>query len=286
MRLSRARLNLQPKDTQALYTLGVAHGLRANYNFLVRKAWMDSLRDATTARKLHKRVTELDPAMFDARLIQGAHDYVVGSLPWRIKLVGFLAGFRGDKQKGIRTLEEVAARGDQNRVDAEVLLCAIYRRERLPRKAVPLLESLMERFPRNYILRFETAQMYADLGDGARALAMVQKIEDLKSSGHPGYAGLAPEKIYYARGTIQFWYRELDQALSNLKRVASNAENLDLNTGTYAWLRVGQIYDLKGQRPMAVEAYRRVVRMAADSDAAKLSRQYIGAPYRREKTGG
>ena len=37
---------------------------------------------------------------------------------------------------------------------------------------------------------------------------------------------------------------------------------------------------------MAVEAYRRVVRMAPDSDAAKLSRQYIADPYRREKTGG
>ena len=46
---------------RALYTLGVAYGLRANYNFLVRKAWMDSLRDATTARKLHNRVTELIP---------------------------------------------------------------------------------------------------------------------------------------------------------------------------------------------------------------------------------
>jgi len=286
MRLSQARLDRQPKDTQALYTLGVAHGLRANYNFLVRKAWMDSLRGATTARKLHNRVTELEPSMVDARLIQGVHDYVVGSLPWHVKLVGFLAGYRGNKQEGIRTLEEVAARGDQNRVDAEVLLCAIYRRERLPKKAVPLLESLTERFPRNYILRFETAQMYADLGDGARALAVVQMIEDLKSSGHPGYVGLAPEKIYYARGTIQFWYRELDQALGNMKRVASNAENLDLNTGTYAWLRVGQIYDLKGQRPMAVEAYRRVVRMAPDSDAAKVSRQYITDPYRREKAGG
>ena len=85
--------------------------------------------------------------MVDARLIQGVHDYVVGSLPWHIKLVGFLAGFRGDKQEGIRTLEEVAARGDQNRVDAEVLLCAIYRRERLPRKAVPLLEASGAGFP-------------------------------------------------------------------------------------------------------------------------------------------
>ena len=285
MRLSQARLTREPKDTKALYTLGVAYGLRANYNFLVRKAWMDSLRDATSARKLHNQVIEIDPKMIDARLIPGVHDYVVGSLPWHVRLLGFLIGFRGDKQAGIRTLEEVAARGDQNRVDAEVLLCAIFRRERLPGKAIPLLESLTGRFPRNYILRLETAQMYADLGDGTRALETVQKIEDLKAAGYPGYADLPSEKIYYARGTIQFWYRELDAALANMKRVAERSGSLDLNTGTYAWLRVGQIHDLKGQRPQAVEAYRQVVQMAPESDAAKLSRQYLASPYRRGQAG-
>ncbi len=224
--------------------------------------------------------------MVDARLVQGMHDYVVGSLPWHIKLVGFLAGFRGDKTEGIRTLEYVAAHGDQNRVDAEVLLCAIYRRERAPGKAVPLLESLSSRFPRNYLFRFETAQMYADLGDGTRALAVIQRIEDLKRSGVPGYNRLTMEKIYYARGTIQFWYRDLDQALSNLQRVTARAQELDLNTGTYAWLRLGQIYDLKGQRSQAVEAYRQSLRLAPDSDAAKLCRQYLAAPYRRQKAQG
>lgn len=286
MSLSQARLKSNPKDIQAMYPLGVAFGLRANYGFLVRKAWMDSLRDATTARKLHNGVTEIDPSMVDARLMQGVHDYVVGSLPWHIKLVGFLAGFRGDKQQGIRTLENVAARGDMNRVDAEVLLCAIYRRERLPRKAVPLLEALIARCPRNYLFRFELAQMYADLGDKARALAAVQQIEDLKASGHPGYSAVLPEKVYYARGTIQFWYRDLDQALSNFRRVTARAQDLDLNTGTFAWLRLGQIYDLKGQRSQAVKAYENAVRLAPGSDAAKLSNRYLAAPYTRGSSGG
>jgi hypothetical protein len=286
MSLSEARLKSDPKDIQALYALGVAFGLRANYGFLVRKAWTDSLRDATTARKLHNRVTEINPSMVDARLMQGVHDYVVGSLPWHIKLVGFLAGFRGDKQQGIRTLEDVAARGDMNRVDAEVLLCAIYRRERLPRKAVPLLEALIARCPRNYLFRFELAQMYADLGDKARALTAVQQIEDLRTSGHPGYTAILPEKVYYARGTIQFWYRDLDQALSNFKRVAAKAQDLDLNTGTFAWLRLGQIYDLKGQRSEAIKAYENAVRLAPGSDAAKLSNRYLAAPYTRGSSGG
>jgi len=45
-----------------------------------------------------------------------------------------------------------------------VMLCAIYRREREPKKALPQLESLSTRFPRNYLFWFETAQMYADAG--------------------------------------------------------------------------------------------------------------------------
>lgn len=285
MALAQARLRAAPADKQALYALGVAYGLRANYNFLVRKAYMDSLRDATQARKLHNRVTELDPSLVDARLVQGVHDYVVGSLPWHIKLLGFLAGFRGDKEQGIRTLEYVAARGDQNRVDAEVLLCAIYRRERLPKKAIPLLEDLIQRFPRNYVLRFELAQMYADLGDGKQALAAIRRIEELQLAGSPGYADLPREKVYYARGTIQFWYRDLDQALVNMERVAASPESVDLNTATYAWLRIGQIHDLKGQRSKAVESYRQVIALAPDSDAAGLSRQYLSSPYRRARAG-
>lgn len=281
--LSESRLEVNPKDTKALYTLGVAHGLRANYNFLVRKAWFDALRDATKGRKLHNRVTELDSSIVDARLMEGVHDYVVGSLPWHIKLLGFLIGFRGDKEGGIRTLEFVAQNGSVNRVDAQILLCAIYRRERHPEKAVPLLLSLIERFPRNYLLRFEIAQMYSDLGDKKNALAAVQRIEELKSSGSPGYARLPREKIYYSRGTIQFWYNDLEQALDNMKRVTARAGDLDLNTGTFAWLRLGQIYDLKGQRPKAVEAYRQAINLAPESDAAKQSRRYLSTPYRREK---
>jgi tetratricopeptide (TPR) repeat protein len=282
MAISQARLDKNSKDVQALYDLGVAHGLRANYNFLVRKAYMDSLRDATAARQLHNKVTELEPANVDARLVQGAYDYVVGDLPWHIRIVGFLAGFTGDKERGIRTLEDVARRGKLNDVDAEVMLCAIYRRERSLKKAVPLLLDLILRFPRNFLFRFELSQMYADLGDSASSLRALQEIERLKVTGSPGYSRLPIEKIEFARGVVQFWYNDLDQAESNLKKVTARAQNLDLNTGTTAWLRLGQTYDLKGQRALAVDAYRQVVRLAPESDIAKSSRQYLSMPYHRQ----
>ncbi len=104
------------------------------------------LRDATAARKAHNRVTEIDPNFNDARLVQGVYDYVLGSLSPAWRMLGFFAGFRGDRERGIETLKQVAKLGRANRVDAEILLCAVYRRERRAKEAVPLLSDLIRAF--------------------------------------------------------------------------------------------------------------------------------------------
>jgi hypothetical protein len=52
----------RPSATSNLYARGAAYSLRGTYNFLVTRAWMDSLRDVTESRKLHNRVTDLDPS--------------------------------------------------------------------------------------------------------------------------------------------------------------------------------------------------------------------------------
>jgi len=283
MELCQARLKQSPRDAHAVYALGVAHGWRANYTFLVRKAWRDALRDATTARKLHNQVSELDPSMTDARLMQGIHDYVVGSLPWFWKMLGFLVGFRGDKEQGLRTLELVAQKGVINRDDARILLCAVHRREKQSQKAVPLLEELIQRFPRNYLLYLELSQMHADLGDKARALEPLLRLKGLKESGAPAFHKLPWERLWYAEGNIQFWYRDFDAALENMKKATAGADALDLNIGVLAWLRLGQLHDLKGQRQVALAAYRRAIACAPAADAAAEARRYLNSPYRRAR---
>jgi tetratricopeptide (TPR) repeat protein len=153
--LSQERLAANPNDTKALYSIGVSHLLKANYSFVVKKAWTEALRETTAARKAHQRVTELDPEFVDAKLTQGVNDYIVGSLPVHWKMLGFLAGFHGDRQRGMRTLQEVAEQGRMNRVDAMVLLAALYLREHRPQDAIPLLKALTETFPKNGLLRVE-----------------------------------------------------------------------------------------------------------------------------------
>jgi tetratricopeptide (TPR) repeat protein len=281
MAICEARLKKNPNDTAALYANGISYGLRSNYYWVVKKAWHDSLRDATAARKLHNRITELEPGNVDARLVQGLHDYIVGSLPWGFKMLGFLVGIKGDKEKGIRTVQDVARNGRLNRVDAEILLCALYRRENQAKLAIPLVQDLIQRYPRNYLLRLELGQMYSTSGDGKRGLQTLEEVARLKDTHTPGFDRLPWEKIYFQQGSIQFWYNDLDRSLENMKKVAAKAQDVDLNTGVLAYLRMGQIYDMKQRRAEAMEAYRKAIAYAPQAEAAQESKRYLSTPYRR-----
>jgi len=280
MALSEARLRANPNDAGALYAEGISYGLRSDYYWIVKKAWRDSLRDATSARRLHNRVSEIEPGNVDARLVQGLHDYIVGSLPLVFRMVGFLAGIHGDKEKGIREVQDVAQNGADNRIDAQIFLCALYRRENQPGKAIPLVQDLIRRYPRNYLLRLELAQMYSVGGDGARALSVLGEVAAMKTRHAPGYDRVPWEKIYFQQGSVQFWYRDLDGALENMKKVTATQE-LDLNMGASAYLRMGQIYDLTNRRSLALAAYRNAIAYAPDAEAAQESKKYLATPYRR-----
>jgi tetratricopeptide (TPR) repeat protein len=282
MRLADAALARDANDTDAMYSRGIAFGLRANYRFLVEKAWRDALRDATEARKLHNRVAELKPSFVDARLVQGAHDYVVGSLPFFYKMLGFLVGFRGDKEAGIRTLEEVARKGVRVPYDAKVLLCAIYRREGkqwMP-KAIPLLNELTATFPRNHLFFLELIQLHSDLGD-EEAVNRVFATMEQRIAADPGHFHAMPAaRLAYAKGNFQFWYKHYTQALENLKAATAGAEKLDLHTSVLAHMRLGQVYDVLGNRESAERAYRAAISLAPESDVATESRGYLRRPFR------
>jgi len=283
MEICQKRIDSNGRDGMAMYTLGVAHGLRANWNFLVTKEYISALRDATQARKLHIQASELDPNFLDARFVQAAHDYVVGSLPIGFKLLGFLAGFRGDREGGMRTLRQVAESGHASRVDAAVLLSAILRREKRPSEAVPLLANVSTQFPRNYLFRFELARMYADAGDKTNAIANLDRIEQLREKGTFSQT-LSAEKVAFDKGNVYFWYGDLDLALDQLKRATTPNGSWAIDEAAMAWLRVGQTLDLQGHHKEAKTAYQEVVHLLPQSEVSKEARDYMNFPYKRKRS--
>ena len=203
--------------------------MRATYFFLVEKAWMDSLREASAARRSNEAVLSIDPSFIDAHLILGVYSYVVGSLPFYMRALGAVGGFHGDKAVGLDQLKLVATKGAFDKYDAQVILAALYRRDHNAKLAIPLLQNLAQLFPRNTLFRFEQIQMYSDLGDKASALAVLQTIDQLQRSGAPGYANVPEDKIRFVAGNLHFWYNDLPLALENFKHVTADAGKLDLN---------------------------------------------------------
>jgi tetratricopeptide (TPR) repeat protein len=63
--------------------------------------------------------------------------------------------------------------------------------------------------------------------------------------------------------------------------VVAAPEDVDLNTGVYAYLRIGQIYDMTHRRQQALEAYKKAIAYAPDAEAAQESKKYLSTPYRR-----
>jgi tetratricopeptide (TPR) repeat protein len=106
-------------------------------------------------------------------------------------------------------------------------------------------------------------------------------VERMKTAHAAGFDHLQWEKLWFQMGSIQFWYNDLDQSLEYMKRVSDNAEDVDLSTGVTAWLRTGQIYDMKQRRAEAVAAYKKAIAYAPQAEAAQESRKYLSTPYRR-----
>ncbi len=279
--LANVRLQKNPRDVNALLSQAVAHGLRANFAFLVEKAWMQALHEAMAARKADDRILELDPGVIDAHLLHGVSEYVVSCLPMYLRVLGAVNGFHANKEDGIRQIQLVVKSGTRNRYDAAILLAAIYRREHRPNDAIPLLNMLATTFPRNYLFRFEQVQMYSDLGNEAAALRVLAEIENALRQGKPGFAKLPLERVEYARGNLLFWYGDLGRSLSNLTNATRRPDQLDLATAAMAWLRLGQVYDLLHRYEQAGPAYRAAIATAPHSEIAAEAAGYLKKPYRR-----
>ena len=201
---ARAKLRVNPRDDSALYALGIAHSLRANYDFLVRKAWVSAIRAGNEALKVHKQVAALNPSRTDALLVVGLHDYAVASLPAGLRFLGAIAGVRGDKARGLETLRVVAERGQQNRVEAQILLSAFYRHEKRTEQTIPLLNSLLERFPRNYLLHFAKVYALIEMKDGANAMEALRSLDANRTACVSGYGRISLAQICRARDRIHY----------------------------------------------------------------------------------
>lgn len=186
------RLEEDPGDRGALFAVSHNYALRANYQFMVEKAYFRALRNGGRARKFSNRLRKSHPDFVDADLVAGVQEYVIGSLPWAVRALIAFGGVRGNKAKGAAMVARVAREGGLARDEARSLMALLHRREGRPLEAAKMLAALLRDYPRNYLLQLEMAAMYLDAGDERRALEIFKEIQRKYEADEQRFARMPP----------------------------------------------------------------------------------------------
>ena len=225
--LSQNRIKASPRDAQAHYDLGAALGLEASYIATVEGRLLAGFRAARRCFDEHERVLELDPSRNDAGVVVGTYRYLVSTLPVHMRVLAYVAGFGGGRERGIQLLERAAAGAGEARTDAMFALVLVYNRERRFDDAIRILRQLRELYPRNRLVVLELGSTAVRGGRFAEA--------DTLLTG--GLAQLGRETRPRIPGEEHLWRYKRGAARAGLKR-ADALEDLHAATssGAQAWV--------------------------------------------------
>lgn len=155
LELAEAAVRARPRDTEALFRIGSIVGVQASYGATVEGKILASFRAARRAYDAHEKVLELDASRKDAGLVVGTYRYIVSALSMPVRLMAYVAGFGGGKERGLSMIEEAATYGGLTQTDAKFALLLLYNRERRFDDALRVIVDLQKQYPRNRQLWYE-----------------------------------------------------------------------------------------------------------------------------------
>jgi tetratricopeptide (TPR) repeat protein len=277
--LANARLKANPKDLQAKFDAGAAYGLQASYVASVEGSVMSAFGIAKHAFDAQEEVLDKDPSRIAAGLVVGTYRYLVSTFNLPTRMVAYIAGFGGGREKGIQLLEG-AAKDPETRVDAAAALMLIYSREGRHNDVVRIARQLSVEFPKNRLLVLEEGSAAIRAGRAADAeAALTRGLDMFHRDTRPHVPG--EESLWlYKRG------------LARLNQNRPPAAATDLNAALAAqptnWVRgrihveLGKLADLAGKRADALAAYRiakPICEANADTLCANEASKYLRAPF-------
>lgn len=215
--LAEKKVTAAPQDAQAHFDLGTAVGLQATYTASVDGHLMAGFRAARRSYEELERVLELDPSRKDAGLIIGTYRYLVSTLSLPMRLMAYVAGFGGGRERGLKMIEETANAQGENRTDAEFALVLLYNREQRYADAMRVLTELRRQYPRNRLVLLEAGATALRAGHGAEADALLS--EGIGVLAHDTRPRIPGEEAlwHYKRGAARVMLGRGEDALGDLR---------------------------------------------------------------------
>ncbi len=283
-RLDRARrlcqqiLQKNPRHLEARYFLGAVYGIEGAFAMTVERSLQDAFKFGKKAYQY--QIVEEDPEFADAYMSVGLYEYVVGSLPWYIKWLATIIGYRGSKERGFEYLGRAAERATFVADDSRVLQMVLFVRENMHERALANARYLHQKHPANFLLELNIAQLLEKMGRVEEAVNTYLEIEQKAVAGRPNYGKLPLAAFRSQVGQRLLGWNRLEEAREILDRALADPTT-DGKHRARSLLARGKVLDRLSRREEAIADYRAVLALPDFEGSHREARQGVKRPLRQ-----
>jgi len=251
-----------PKDPNAYMGLGALYGLRAMFSMRTR-SWVTAYFSGRKAISNLEKSMELDPTYYDANFGLGIYNYFAGTLPSVIKILARIVAIKGDVAKGVEQLNIAREKATYTSDSAKLILIEV-QNNRLspfyaPDKSLEYINQLHAKFPENPLMHYVVLICLFENGKYDEVIAGATEFLGLIGS-NKFYKEIYIPRAYTAMGTSYMAKGEWEKAREIFEQGrAQYAHQAPSRWGVWNEYRLGQVYDVLGEREKAIAQYKKVL---------------------------
>ena len=279
-------LDEDPDNIDAIFFKGGSLGFRGRLAS-IREDWFDAAADGKDALPLVHRAYELDSTNVDVQLGFGIYNYYASVIPERypfLKPIMMLFP-SGDKEKGIKQLQNAAENGKYTRIESKYFLMMLfYKYEDDNQTGLNYAKQLHKEFPNNPTFHKYYARLLRKVSQITKATEQFRIMHNRCDSLMFGYNDkLKRESSYYVAD--DYWRKaDWDDAIKYFKECSDLSYSFDQEDDGFnvvSLLQLGRIYDILGEREKAKKYYEEVLDLDEYKNSHEKAERYLEEPFKR-----
>ncbi len=275
---SQKILALDAGNKDARYFQGSAHGILGSFAITIDRSRTNAFREGKQAYQIHNSIVEEDATYYDAFMSVGVYEYIVGNLPWYIKWLAAIVGYRGSVERGFEYLALAATKGQFVADDARTLQMVLFVREGRYAEALANVRFLRQRAPKNFILHLNEAQILEKMKRPKEAAAIYAELLAKAEQGVPNFDRLPLETMRFRIGWKILNLGDSEKALVQFQHALRDPKTPERER-VLSRLSEGKALDLLGRREDALSSYRSVLSSKDVEGSRAEAEKWIRTPF-------
>lgn len=280
-------LDKNSKNIDAIFFKGGALGFRGRL-LAIRESWFKAALDGKDGLALVFKAYEANPKNVDVQLGFGIYHYYAEVIPEKYPAVKpFMVFFpKGDKNRGLRELDNVAWNGRYARIESRYFLMTLnFQFEDNMNESRKWAKVLLYDFPNNPNFQKYYGLTFVKENNYTEAVRTFRDIYNKCDRHLPGYNDHFKREATYYIGMDFKLKEKADSAAHYFEKSEMLSRQIDKGTESGFLINtvfyLGMLYDQLGKRDKAIKYYNETLRLKDRNDSHKYAEQYLKTPYKK-----